>query len=34
MSNWDDYKREERQKVEPGDYRVMITEAEETTSNK
>ncbi len=32
MSNWDDYKREERQKVEPGDYRVMITEAEETTS--
>lgn len=32
MSNWDDYKREEHAKLEPGDYRVEIVSAEEATS--
>ena len=31
MSNWD-YVREERKRVEAGDYRVAIVEAKETTS--
>lgn len=32
MSHWDDYKREERQRLAPGDYRVEIVDVEETTS--
>lgn len=32
MSNWNDYKREEHAKLEPGDYRVEIVSAEEATS--
>lgn len=32
MSNWDDYKREEAPRLEPGDYRVEIVDVEETTS--
>lgn len=32
MSNWDDYKREERARLEEGDYRVEIVSAEEATS--
>lgn len=32
MSFFDGYKREERSRLTPGDYRVAITEVEETTS--
>ena len=32
MSHWDDYKREERQRLEAGDYRVEIVSVEEKTS--
>lgn len=32
MGNWDDYKREERSRIEPGDYRVEIVSAEERES--
>ena len=32
MSFFDGYRREERSRLVPGDYRVAITEAEETTS--
>lgn len=32
MSAFDDYKAEERKEMEPGDYRVVIVEAEATTS--
>lgn len=34
MSNWDDYKREERPRLTPGDYRVEILAVEERTSKK
>lgn len=34
MSNWSDYKREERSHLEPGDYRVELVGVEETTSKK
>lgn len=32
MSNWSDYKREERTRLEPGDYRVEVVSVEEKTS--
>ena len=32
MSNFSDYKREEAPKAQPGDYRCVIIDAEETTS--
>lgn len=32
MSNWDDYKREERTRLTPGDYRVEIVSVEEKES--
>lgn len=32
MSTWTDYKREESNRLEAGDYRVSIVEVEETTS--
>lgn len=32
MSSWDDFKREERPRLSPGDYRVTIVSAEERTS--
>lgn len=32
MSSWDDWKREEPSRLEPGDYRVEITAVEETES--
>lgn len=34
MSNWDDFTREDRPRLAPGDYRVEIVSAEETTSKK
>ena len=34
MGNWDDYKREERERLKPGNYRVEIVSAEETESKK
>lgn len=34
MSNWSDYQREERPRLEPGDYRVEIVSVEEATSSK
>ena len=32
MGNWDDYRREERPRLSPGDYRVEIVSAEEKES--
>ena len=32
MSSWDDWKREDPSRIEPGDYRVEITSVEETES--
>lgn len=32
MGNWDDYRREERERLAPGNYRVEIVSAEETES--
>ena len=32
MGNWDDYRREERDRLAPGDYRVEIVSVEETES--
>lgn len=32
MSHWDDFTREERPRLSPGDYRVEIVSAEETTA--
>lgn len=32
MSNWDDYKREEGSRLEPGEYRVEIVDVKETES--
>lgn len=32
MSNWDGYQREERKRLEPGNYRVCITGVEEAVS--
>lgn len=32
MNAFDDYKAEERKELEPGDHRIVIVEAEETTS--
>ncbi len=34
MSNWDGYQREERTRLEPGNYRVCITGVEEGVSKK
>ena len=34
MGNWDDYRREERERLKPGNYRVEIVSAEETESKK
>jgi len=34
MSNWSDYQREERSRLEPGDYRVEIVGVEEKVSAK
>ena len=30
MGNWDDYKREERKRLKPGNYRVEIVSVEDT----
>ena len=34
MGNWDDYKREERKRLKPGNYRVEIVSVEDTESKK
>lgn len=34
MGNWDDYKREERKRLNPGNYRVEIVSVEDTESKK